>query len=106
MKYFETTFPQVTHFGEEGSFTNPAEWIVDLTTKVSRTPHVLLKRATWLHKSKVCHVKQPHTADIAACTNLLWLRLHVHKLSPKKLGQWSSESTSVGSPEWQVTSCI
>ena len=58
MKYFETTFPQVTHFGEEGSFTNPAEWIVDLTTKVGRPLHVLLKGMTWLH-TLVSHLKLP-----------------------------------------------
>lgn len=38
--YFQETFPQVAPFGEAGSYQNPAEWIVDLTTKVcsSQTP--------------------------------------------------------------------
>lgn len=35
MEYFQTSFPMVKHYGEEGAYQNPAEWIVDLTTKVS-----------------------------------------------------------------------
>lgn len=34
VKYFETSFPEVHAYGGEGAFQNPAEWIVDLTTRV------------------------------------------------------------------------
>jgi len=35
MMYFQQTFPQVSKVGKEGAYQNPAEWIVDITTKVS-----------------------------------------------------------------------
>lgn len=35
LNYFQRAFPHVSPFGEAGSYQNPAEWIVDITTKVS-----------------------------------------------------------------------
>ena len=44
ISYFKQTFPQILELGKEGAYQNPAEWIVDITTKVRPLfPHVIFE---------------------------------------------------------------
>lgn len=38
LSYFQESFPHSNPLDQAGSYQNPAEWIVDLTTKVSLPP--------------------------------------------------------------------
>ena len=38
LTYFQETFPSAAKVGREGAYQNPAEWIVDITTKACWLP--------------------------------------------------------------------